>query len=612
MKKLLALLLTAALLLSVCAITVSAAERPEKVLDHDGGSLILTNRGHRCSSPSQDVMDALNEKGAGSYYISAWFRLVEPEDDVAERGVNINFGLQLKTDAYMWKNTKAVKANDGEWHRIEEIMTVSFEGELTEGITYIQSLYADDPSDQYLGDMEWDGMMICPVDGENFGENLLVNGACDYVDGDTEGWSTYQSCDMENSAESAAPTATPEATKAPEATKEPEAGQKTEDGAIVYADGAVPYNDPNIRYMGRWNEGKKLFKAGFESNVSLKFTGTSLKIKGSGSVWVDIDRGDPKQYNLGSGTSIAKNLADGEHLVRIYASAQTTNPSIKGFVLDAGASTLPQKDTKVIEFVGDSIMEGYVNPADKDPVFGNNSSMISYGTKVGMRLNNELGYDFNVIAFGGCGILNTGTDPLVMGERYFKICEKQSGDTAATKVEDWDTSRYTPDYIVLNLGTNDSSSYGTSDQFKTAYKVFLLKLKSTYPNVKLFVMTPFNGGRYTEIKQLVEELKQEDIILIDSAKWKIMGGADNLHPSPASHITAAEKLYDAIKDIVCVVEATPEPTAEPTPAPTDAPATDAPTATDAPAEKKGCGSVLALGLLAAVVPAAVSVKKKED
>lgn len=71
---------------------------------------------------------------------------------------------------------------------------------------------------------------------------------------------------------------------------------------------------------------------------------------------------------------------------------------------------------------------------------------------------------------------------------------------------------------------------------------------------------------------------------------------------------------------------TAEPTATPevTPAPaTDAPATDAPAtdapATDAPAEptaapeeKKGCGSVLALGLLAAVIPAAVIAKKKEN
>lgn len=62
---------------------------------------------------------------------------------------------------------------------------------------------------------------------------------------------------------------------------------------------------------------------------------------------------------------------------------------------------------------------------------------------------------------------------------------------------------------------------------------------------------------------------------------------------------------------------TPVPTAEPTevPAATETPdATDAPAeATEAPAdEKKGCGSVLALGLLAAVIPAAVIVRKKED
>ena len=62
---------------------------------------------------------------------------------------------------------------------------------------------------------------------------------------------------------------------------------------------------------------------------------------------------------------------------------------------------------------------------------------------------------------------------------------------------------------------------------------------------------------------------------------------------------------------------TPAPTAEPTevPAATETPAvTEAPAEpTEAPAEeKKGCGSVLTLGLLAAVIPAAVIARKKED
>ena len=69
--------------------------------------------------------------------------------------------------------------------------------------------------------------------------------------------------------------------------------------------------------------------------------------------------------------------------------------------------------------------------------------------------------------------------------------------------------------------------------------------------------------------------------------------------------------------------AAPEPTTEPTEAPTeapaateapatDAPATDAPAATDVHAEKKGCGSVLSLALLAVVLPAAIVVRKKEN
>ena len=179
---------------------------------------------------------------------------------------------------------------------------------------------------------------------------------------------------------------------------------------------------------------------------------------------------------------------------------------------------------------------------------------------------------FNTIAFGGIRIVGpgdsaSGNDPLGMPERYFLKREYRSdGDSehARKAAGEWDTGIYAPDYIVLNLGTNDVSG---SSSFTDDYTAFLKKLKSTYPGAKLFVMTPFNGNMKAGVRFAAEAAADPDVILIDTGAWNIKGGADGLHPDPDAHETAAELLYNVLKPYI---EKDLEPSASPAAAGDDA------------------------------------------
>ncbi len=363
-------------------------------------------------------------------------------------------------------------------------------------------------------------------------------------------------------------------------------GVKQADGSIVYGNGYIPVTDENLIFSGRWTEkdGKKTL--GFEGYVEIAFTGTSLKVLNveSWNVYASVDGNEP--VKLASDT-VASGLEKGEHTVRIYAAAQQAFPAIGGFAIDAGEKTLKVTKGKVIEFIGDSITEGYVAPDDKEK-WGANSYMNSYAYLTGEKLNRKYGMQYNTIAFGGIGLCSYDSketptqDYMTMDERYKKAREFKVGDTSSTTVENWNMSLYVPDYIVINLGTNDCGR-GEAN-FKAQYKNFLAQLRSYYPKARIVAVVPcyFHQmnltGFVSALKSAVDETGDGNIYVLDTADWGVLGGEDNLHPSPASHRVMSDKLFAYLDNLMN--PATPAPDSEPTPSPKEQ--TPMPSATSTP------------------------------
>ncbi len=297
----------------------------------------------------------------------------------------------------------------------------------------------------------------------------------------------------------------------------------------------ISADDENIKYIGRWVENEKGYMEGyFECSLAVRFTGTSIMLnKGSGGkMYYRIDGGEAKAYGV---RRLAQDLSEGEHTLEIFAYAQQGFPVISGFILDEGATLLPVEDKPVIEFIGDSIMEGYV--------VGNNSVLNSYGHKTA----DKLGFYRNIVAFGGITVCPNYGNPDNQGmvNRYKMLKEYSQAEPVSEK---WDTSKFVPDYVVINLGTNDTKP--SEGEFKLWYTSLLSLLRTSYKDAKIFVMTPFNGRRNADILAVYEANKDENMFLIDSYLWNIPGGSDNLHPDAEDHDMAAEKLAKEIQDIL--------------------------------------------------------------
>ncbi len=498
----------------------------------DENALHVEDRSSNTSGPSQKLTGRLEK---GTYLYSAYVRLVE----VPQSATAFQLGIELTLNGagVGWPQTTAVSISDNQWHKITG--TVNINKDFDSAVTFINEANAYD--------MEMDGVLLAKQNEDGtYSENIILNPTMEFDEnGTTTDWGTYRVATLTN---------TGFTTEAPEEPDTGFNGVENPDGTISYANGYVPVTDKNIIYSGRWYDlGESSKQVAFEGYTEIKFTGTSIKvIPGSGSAYAEIDGVLGHTLYSMSACNIT-GLSDGEHTLKLFAQAQTSRFSIGGFVLDKNAKTMIIEEPKKIEFIGDSISEGYVAPADKLSDLATNSYLNSFTLKTGRKLNKEYGWSFNTVAFGGIGvILRNSPDPLTMPERYFTSREYISSTDGTTQESALAAAgtydkKYVPDYIVINLGTNDSGQ--DNKAFIDAYVQFIADLKEINPNVTIFCMAPFNGSKALQVRMAAETYgADEKVIFIDSSKWGIEGGADGLHPAPTSLDVAAEKLFAVIKD----------------------------------------------------------------
>ncbi len=498
----------------------------------EGGALHVEGRSGATAGPSQILTGRFEN---GTHYYSAYVRLTETPAEPIK--ISLGIELTLNGSGVSWPsvNGGGTTISDTEWHKISGTFTTN--KVYDRAVTFINTVLVSNNKIGSKCNVEFDAVFLAKQDADGYyGENIINNPTmeCD-ENGKTADWGSYSVSTITNTAYS------------PAAPDEDD-GIVNADGSVTYESGNVPATDKNINYSGRFytvNETSK--QAAFESYVEIKFTGTSIASAAgsSGNVYYELD-GVLSHTTSAVGGLNKIGLANGEHTLKIFATAQASRFTIAGFKLDKGAKTLPINQPKKIEFIGDSITEGYVDPADKLEDLPSNSYLNSYALKTGRLINAKYGWGFNTVAFGGIGmVLTSSPDPLTMGERYFtqreyiKATDGTTRETALAAAGVYDNN-YVPDYIVINLGTNDSSKDNST--FIANYTKFINDLKAINPDVVIFCMTPFNGSKAIQIKMIVSQF-DENVYLIDSATWGVPGGYDDLHPAPSGHDKATEKLF---------------------------------------------------------------------
>lgn len=293
--------------------------------------------------------------------------------------------------------------------------------------------------------------------------------------------------------------------------------------------------DANIRYFGRWDFSNPSQFVSYWGGAYLKvaFNGTTLKVNlgASNNCYVAIDAGPwVKLSNVSGSVSLTPTpLAPGSHVATISAGKDYGYEFVfKGLSLGAGATTLVPVHPHLVEFVGDSITSGYTDTL---------ADVSDYAWIAA----DSAGAEHVQIAYPGIALVDgygLNGDKTGMEKSYFKL--KPLGYPTNA---DWPISAYTPSVIVINLGTNDTSTRVPASAFQTSYTAFLTTLRSRFPDAEIIAMRCFNGTMAAQTQMAVAarvSAGDQKVHYLDTTGWLIAADYnDGLHPSDEGQVKIA-------------------------------------------------------------------------
>ncbi|MBQ8656822.1 MAG: lipase [Prevotella sp.] len=331
----------------------------------------------------------------------------------------------------------------------------------------------------------------------------------------------------------------------------------------------VPADDPNIQYIGRicFDNPKQPRFTFPGARINARFTGTSLKMMAkprSGYFMAQIDRAEPfKVAFMGERDSVvtlATALPQGQHEVQLMyvIEGYELKPDFRGFVLDRDAQLLPPPalSERTIEFIGNSITCGYGNESTEktDPFeYETENHYFTYAQLTTRALNARA----HVVARSGIGVYRsydgpkTGTPENVMTTEY-------EYTNLYDRSERWDFSRYQPQLVCINLGTNDLSTNNyDSALFKQAYKRFLAQVRSHNPQAKIVCLcgSMLTGRELLIAKMMINEAISEvrregdaEVYFFEFSVEKSYGAS--WHPSYEQHHVMADELTPYLRTLM--------------------------------------------------------------
>ena len=291
----------------------------------------------------------------------------------------------------------------------------------------------------------------------------------------------------------------------------------------------VKPTDQHIQYTGRisfthpdrpaWNfPGVQIIAA---------FEGTSLRMIAkprSGYFMAQIDEAEPFKVAFrgerDSVVTLATALPDGRHLVRLMYVIEGYEffPEFWGFVLDEGRQLVdaPALPSRKIEFIGNSITCGYGNEGLKKEEgfdYATENHYYSYASIVARNLQAQ----HWVVARSGIGAYRNYAGPktgnpesnMPVQYEYTGYAWKPELRQEATFLQEkWDFSRYQPDVVCINLGTNDLSTpnYDLS-LLKQGYQKLLKMVRQHNPKAKIVFLT--GSMLYNQELQIAKQLLDE-------------------------------------------------------------------------------------------------------
>lgn len=275
---------------------------------------------------------------------------------------------------------------------------------------------------------------------------------------------------------------------------------------------AIKPTDPKIAYIGRVDlrdpAGPRMQWSA--STVSVRFKGTALQMRvkdsGKNRYAIRIDAGEPKTITPAQGESLvdlASGLPDAEHEVQVVKATEAFVGIVQflEFRLNEGAQLLePQRSTRRIEVIGDSISCGYGNEAASEkerfsPTTEN--AYFTYGAMTARALNAE----YTCVAWSGKRMDTDKGLPMI----YDLALPTDPGST-------WDFSQSKADVVLINLATNDFGKVvPDEDAWTKTYVEFVQRVRKNYPDATIYLASgPMMWGeRLKTLKTYLDKIESD-------------------------------------------------------------------------------------------------------
>jgi lysophospholipase L1-like esterase len=256
--------------------------------------------------------------------------------------------------------------------------------------------------------------------------------------------------------------------------------------------------------------------------------------------------------------AVAWDSAKVAHTLQVIKRTETWQGVITFRGLTMGASMLlsaPQLPQRRLMFIGDSVTCGTGvnnNSTCKNPVTDPASDAYdSYGMLLGRRLDAQV----QLVCYGGRGLERDyhgfGVTEGVLNAPQFLDLAIAADDPK--KRAPWNVASYTPDAIVVSLGTNDFSLQPTkpldASKWVGDYVALLKRLRAEYPQA---VILGTEGAIVTNplLRQYIQQsvAKAHDPKILWAESHHYPGNGCDGHPSREQHVHMAEDFEVVLRE----------------------------------------------------------------
>jgi lysophospholipase L1-like esterase len=258
------------------------------------------------------------------------------------------------------------------------------------------------------------------------------------------------------------------------------------DRGVATGVATAPTANENVHLVGRFTTepaGPRFAYPGSAIATRFRGTGVDVTLEDTGHSHFDVvvDGGAPTLLVTGGGPTsftLARDLPPGEHTLTLVKRTESFQGVVRfgGFRVTNGALLAsPFPFTRKLELIGDSITCGYGDlGSSKDCGYAPETS--NENVAWGALAARELGAVHTSIAYSGRAVFKN-RDPGDRDELMDIVWLRTLPDDKASA---WDFTRYVPDAVVINLGTNDFAHGDPGPEFVPAYAALVKSVRAKY------------------------------------------------------------------------------------------------------------------------------------